>query len=184
MSDDEPGLGQLSDEELWQAYVGGDDAAFAEVRRRYEGSLYWYLVLSLSSPRRAAEGLVKVMGLAAAYRLPHSGFDSLKGWLYAIATQTVVPARAGEEFGLTDLLEDLKRQPAQSKREEALRALGDLKGDLRQPLLLVTVADLSIRETTKACNCTREQTADRIEKACRVLMRSEHFSAKEGCVGL
>jgi len=184
MAEEELRFEQLSDEALWQAYVGGDDDAFAEVRRRYEGPLYWYLLLSLSSPRRAAEGLVKVMELAAAWRQPHDGFDSLKGWLYSIATQSVAFRRAGDEFGLSQFFEDLKMQPPRSRREKVIRALADLNRELRQPLLLVAVVGLSISEAARACNYTEQRTIACIERACRLLGRSGHFSVEEEGIGL
>ena len=162
-------LEHLSDDELWLSYIGGADGAFAEVRRRYEGELYWYLVLSLASPRRAAEQLAKVLGLAAAYRFPHEGFDSLKGWLYAIATQTAAHTGESEEPGLVDMVRESQRGQLPSDRERLMYAIFDLGRRERQPLLLVTVGRLSVSEAAGACNFTTDQTVTHIRKGLREL---------------
>jgi len=172
-------LEHLDDTELWSAYVRGNDAAFSEVCRRYRGELYWYLLLSLASPRRAAQRLAEVMGLAAAYRLPYEGFESLKGWLYAIATQSAVSTKEPEELGFADLFEGTRRRKPRTTTERAVYELADLKRQLRQPLLLVTAGGLSISEAARACNFTEEQAAKCIEKALRALSRSGPFSGKE-----
>lgn len=169
-------LRDLSDESLWKAYVDGHDEAFAEVRRRYQGLLFRYLALSLNDVRAAAQQLGTVLCMAAAWRKPYEGFDSLKGWLLAVATQQVVPAHWREDHGLTEFLTDLKRREPVSAAEQIRHALADMKREERQPFLLVVAGGLSIAEAAKACRFTPDHTVRLIARACREFARSGVFS--------
>ena len=168
-------LSDLPDEALWQAYVDGADEAFAQVRRRYQQDLFRYLVLSLSSTALAARELGRVLAGAAAFRRPPQGFDSLKGWLFAIATQGASPAHAGHEEGLLDSMKELARTESGTRHERVLLALRDLRRADRQPFLLVTVAGLSFAEAARACRFSVERTRRAVARAYRQLTGAEVF---------
>lgn len=164
-----------TDEQLWRAFVEGEDAALTALLERYREELYWYLLLSTGKQETAAQYLRNVWALLAGYRRPFEGFDCFKSWLYAAATQNAVPATHPEPFGLTDLLDDIKRGTQQSERAALFFCIRDMTRAVRQPFLLVTVAGLSVGEAAKACNFTVDRTLDSIEKAYRRLARTEPF---------
>ena len=165
-------LEKLSDEELWSAYVAGSCEAFSEVRRRHQDALFRYLVLSLSDVGAAAVALARVLGLAAAYRKPYEGFDSLKVWLFAIATQQAASPQTREEQGLTQFISELRRPDANGRQEMLMRALADMQRDIKQPFLLVTGAWLSVSEAAKACCYTVERTRRCVERAYKEISAS------------
>ena len=102
-------------------------------------------------------------------------FESFKGWLYAVVTQDAVPATHPETYGLMGLLDELKRGEENSRRAKLFFRIVDMRRDLRQPFLLVTLAGLSPTEAAAACNFTVERTLDCIEKAFGRLARSKLF---------
>ena len=175
MQPNESPLRTQPDDALWRAYVEGDDDAFAEVRRRYQPLLFRYLALSLSDLRQAAQHLGRVLTLVAAWRRPHEGFDSLKGWLLAIATQQVVPTHHREDPGLFDFLSDLRRSEPHDAEARARCALADMRREERQPLLLIVVGGLGLSEAARACRFRPERTARLVERAARELARSGVF---------
>jgi len=166
----------LRDEQLWCAYVEGDDAALAEVIRRHGGGLYWYLLSSLVNQQRALDGMMEVLELAAAHRGPHDGFASLKGWLYAIATQKVVPTHRVEEPGLDDPMRQLMMSERAPEKHRRVFALADLQPRLRQPLLLLTQVQLPLEEAARACNYTEHRLIASVEEALRILAKYDAYT--------
>jgi DNA-directed RNA polymerase specialized sigma24 family protein len=165
-------LDTLSDDALWAAYVSGRDEALDEVIRRHGPELLRYLHLSLGDPARALEELGRSVCRAAAWRRPYEGFDSLRGWLLAVATQVSTPAAASHEEGLKEMLDDLRRGEPGTDQEALRRAVCDLRRDLRQPFLLTVVLGLSAAEATKACRATPAMVARNAARACRALAAS------------
>ena len=178
MTADQPAtdLGPLSDEELWGAFVGGDDAALAALVERYNAELFWYLLLSTGRQHPAAQHLFRTWDLVARWRRPYTGFDSFRGWLYAVATQTAVPAGHPEGLGLTELMDDIARGQPVGRSAEVVFRIADMRRHVRQPFLLVTVAGLSIAEAAKACNFTEPNTVRRVEAAYRRLAGARLFN--------
>lgn len=157
----------LSDEALWAEYVDGSDAAFDEVRRRYQEPLFRYLLLSGTELRTASQALGQILCHASLHRRRLEGFDSLKGWLFAIATQQAVPAHVPEQEGLMDFISQMKRGEPTSPEDNLRRALFDVRRDLRQPFLLVAVFGLSIAQAARACRFPPDQTAHKLKRAYR-----------------
>ncbi len=162
-----------TDEELWQAFVRGDDTALEKLAERYRDELFWYLLLSTGKQETAAQCVRNVWALLAAYRLPVEGFDSFRSWIYAVTTQNAVPAAHPEPFGLTELVDDMKRGKVKSRRARLFFCIRDMKRAVRQPFLLVTAAGLSLEDAARACNFTVARTVHGIEQACRHLTRAE-----------
>jgi len=169
-----------SDEELWAAFVEGDDTAVEVLIERYNGALFWYLLLSTGRQATAAQHLVRIWQVLVAYRRPFDGFGSFKAWLYAVATQQAVPATHPEHMGLTELLDDIVRGEPGSRRGEIFFRVAELSRHIRQPFLLVTVAGLSLAEAAAACNFTEERAAAYVEKAYRRLARYRLFRTGGG----
>jgi len=167
-----------NDEELWASFVDGDDEALRELARRYRDELYWYLLLSTGAQQGAAQHLMNVWDILARWRRPYEGFGSFRNWIYAVATQNSVPATHPEPLGLMDLVNDLKRGKASTRRGRLFFQLTDLTRAVRQPFLLVTLGGLSIQETAAACNFTHRKTVACLEKACRFLRRSGMFEGE------
>jgi DNA-directed RNA polymerase specialized sigma24 family protein len=167
----------MTDEELWAAYVGGDDAALEPLVDRHCGALFWYLLLSTGRQKPAAQHAFSTWDLVARWRRPHDGFESFKGWLYAVATQNAVPAGHPEGMGLTELMEDVSRSEPTGRWGETFFRIADMHRHVRQPFLLVTVAGLSIVEAARACNFSEEMTARCVETAYRRLARTRLFKS-------
>lgn len=165
------GTAEQSDEQLWQRFVSGDDDALGVLESRYRLELYWYLLLSTGKQDAAARALRSAWTLLAAFREPLSGFGSFRIWLYAVATQNSVPATHPEPFGLTELVDDLKRGEKTSERGRLFYRIVDMARAARQPFLLVTLAGLSVDEAASACNFTVERTWRSLEQAYRSAAR-------------
>ena len=159
----------LADDALWLAYVEGRDEALNEVRRRYEADLMRYLQLSLQDAKAALQQLAHVLALVVRHRASFDGFDSLRGWLLAVATQTAAPAHARQDDGLMDFLNDLKRRQPVTDQEALQHALANVRHDVKQPFLLVMAMRLPLAEAAKACRSTEERTAGAVLRACREL---------------
>jgi DNA-directed RNA polymerase specialized sigma24 family protein len=153
------------DERLWEAFVGGDDQALSILERRHRVDLFWYLLLSTGKQDAAARALRSVWTLLAGFRAPYEGFGSFRAWLYAVATQNAVPATHPDTFGLTDLIDDLKRGKQSTGRSRLFFEVIDMARAERQPFLLVTFAGLTVEEAARACNFTVERTWRCLEKA-------------------
>ena len=157
------------DESLWSRFIEGDEGALLTLASRYRDELYWYLLLSTGRPRTAAEGTLSVWSRMAQCRRPIEEFTSFRIWLYAVATQNVVPPTHPERFGLTDAMQELRAERPSSQREQLVLAIRDLQVSIRQPFLLLVVAGLSMEETAMCCNFTKGRTVACVEKACRRL---------------
>jgi hypothetical protein len=134
-------------------------------------------LLSTGRQHPAAQHLFRTWDAVARWRRPHAGFDSFKGWLYAVATQTAVPAGHPEDLGLTELMDDISRGQPIGRSAEAVFRIAEMRRHLRQPFLLVTVAGLSIAEGAKACNFSEPDTARRVEAAYRRMAGTRLFSS-------
>lgn len=167
---------QPADDDLWKAFVAGNDAALGALVERHRKALYWYLLLSTGKQDAAARHTRDTWGLLAAHRRPFEGFDSFRNWLYAVATQNCVPATHPEAFGFGDLLDDLRRAPQAGRRGKLFFAIADMAPSERQPFLLVTLAGLPAEDAARACNFTIERTWRCLEKAYGRLARSDLFS--------
>lgn len=159
------------DEQLWEAFVAGDRTALEALIERHRDGLYWYLVLSMGDQQAAAQQLLRVWELAVQYRGPLTGFDSFKGWIYAVATQNAVPATQHDVMGLTDLLDDVRRARVASPGSDVFYGIRDMLRPVRQPLLLVSLAGLTLEEAAKACNFTVERVERSVAEACRQLSK-------------
>ena len=181
MAEDQPAhdLQSLSDEDLWQRFVDGEDEAVRALAARYEREMFWYLLLSTGKQDDAARSCRGIWALLTAWRSSFEGFSSFRSWLYAVVTQNAVPATHPEAFGLSDLIDDLKRGEPGSRRARIFYALVDMSRSVRQPLLLTAFAGLTVEEAAKACNFTVARTRRCLVKACARLGRQSVFSQGE-----
>ena len=165
-ADAEPG-----DDALWDGYCAGDADALRALVRRHKDELYWYLLLSTGRPDEAARHSIQTWVLVARCARAVEGFSSFRGWLYAVATQN-------------DLVAEVRRGRPGSERGRIMTRLIEMHRRLRQPLLLVTLAALGVEEAARVCNYTAERTVRALDRACRVLGRSDLFEPQEGADGL
>ncbi|NLW51649.1 MAG: hypothetical protein GXY85_12530 [Candidatus Brocadiaceae bacterium] len=162
---------ERSDEQLWAAFVAGQDEALPALERRYRRELYWYLLLSTGKQDAAARALRSTWALLAGWRGAFAGFGSFRTWLYAVATQNTTPATRPETFGLTDLLDDLKRTERTTERARLFFRVVDIDRALRQPFLLATLAGLSVEDAALVCNFSVERTRHCLARAYRTMAR-------------
>jgi DNA-directed RNA polymerase specialized sigma24 family protein len=182
MSDDIPveDLQALSDEDLWDGFVAGEDQAVRVLADRYRDEVFGYLLLSTGKQDAAARNCRSIWALLAAWRRPYEGFSSFRGWLYAVVTQNAVPATHPEPFGLGDLIDDLKRGEPNSREARVFYALVDMTRAVRQPLLLTALAGLTVDEAAKACNFNPERVRRCLVKAYAQLGRQSVFAQEAG----
>ena len=170
-----PADGAPTDEQLWEWFVQGDDDALGVLEARYRAELHWYLLLSMGKQDGVARALKSVWTLLASYRQGFQGFPSLRTWLYAVVTQNCVPATRPDPFGLTDLVDDLRRGPQRTRREELFYRIVDMSREVRQPFLLTVLAGLSIEDAARACNFDIRRTWRCLERAYERLERGALF---------
>ena len=136
-------MNQISDEQLLAAYQGGDDAAFAQLVKRYEKALYNFLLRFLGK-RALAEDVFQETFLQV--HVSADRFDlsrRFRPWLYTIASNKA-----------RDLLRSSARRPAMQ-----LTGTEDQDGDGQLWEMLVR------DETTPDAMLEKKQQADLVRKA-------------------
>ncbi len=136
-------LEQEEDRALVSLTLGGDEAAFAEIMRRYSRRVF-QVASRFFRQRSDVEDAAQEIFLRAYKRLSdYEGRGSLEGWLTRIATTTCL-----------NLLRDSKRRP-----EATISGLPEEEGDWLENQL----ADLSIeRHRTSESSLVAADLADRV----------------------
>jgi RNA polymerase sigma-70 factor (ECF subfamily) len=157
----------------------GDERAFAEIVRVYEGTVYDY-VRRLVNDRSLAEELTQEVFLSVFRGLPKfSGRCRFTSWLFQVAKNRVydelrrsirrletVTLEAGPELHAND------PEPEQGETIEALwRAVAKLTPGLKSPLLLRDVVGLSYAEIAEALELELATVKWRIYRARELVQR-------------
>ena len=178
------------DHDLARKAQGGDLAAFEELVRSYQRSLFAYLYRMCRNSSEAEE-----MAQAAFVRAWKglSGFrhqSSFKTWLYRIATNLCINRRTRTR-PTCELPENLvapqRQEPdavyAQQRREEVVRAALDrLPPDQRAALTLATYEDMSYKEIAAAIGKSERAVDSLLFRARRNIRKLLEPARRKGIV--
>ena len=158
----------MTDEELVEAILDGDDEAMKELHGRYVHGIFQYLYMQTNDYHDAQELLQDVMHKAARKLATYKGKSTFKTWLFAIAKyavidyyrtretkrrSTAVPDSTLEEVG--EAGESAERTVMrQMKTDSVLSTIHDLPVSYRDVLHLRFVEGFSIKETARVMGKT------------------------------
>jgi len=186
----EPGR---SDEDLWQAAVGGDSAAFGVLFTRHAAAVHRYCYRRTGSAA-LAEDLTSIVFLTAWRRRHEVTLDSVpvRGWLFGVATHVVTnSARAVRRH--RDLLarippppvtgdhadEVASRVDTDRDRARVRAAISRLRGTDRDILSLAVLGELSYAEIATALSLPVGTVRSRLSRA-RTRLRADLDSTPPG----
>jgi RNA polymerase sigma-70 factor (ECF subfamily) len=163
------GLHELRDEELMEALVAGNKAAFDVLVQRHKSRLYSYLLRLLRDPSDAEEVAQETFVRAYVHADKYRNIAKFSTWLYTIAT---------------NLVRNRIRKSRSAPRLLSLSAgKGDDEGDERDPIDLPDPGDLPDRDLEKSeLHRLVAQGIERIPAKYReafVLREVNHFSYEE-----
>ena len=164
-------------EQLMEAYVGGNLAAFDEMYRRVSPTLFSYL-LRLTRDRPRAEDLlqvtfVKVHRARASYLIG----APLIPWLLAIARRAFLDERRMKKSRYEDLSPDGRlpehQQPAETVNDEVsdalARALDMLPENYRDAIHLTKITGLSLNEAADVLDTTPAAVKLRVHRGYNLM---------------
>jgi RNA polymerase sigma-70 factor (ECF subfamily) len=174
----------VSDSELVRR-SRAEPRVFDQLFERHFDELYRYLA-HRTSPFAAEDLAAETFTIAFAKRASYVAFgDSAKPWLFAIATNLIRARYRRERRGRSMLSRLARSEPrsaaeldldargdARGERGRLWAALGDIRRQEREALLLFAWADLSYAEIAVACDCPIGTVRSRIARARAALARS------------
>lgn len=171
---------EQTDEQLVRAHRAGDEQAFAELFRRYQGGVYRsaYLIVGNSSD---SENVLQDTFVKAWQNLPGLKNPALfKPWLWRIMVRTAwACCRGRQEVAVADvwdetvpargdLLDDVLREERQSALMAAVRRLDDKH---RLVVILYYYDEMSVREIAQAVGVLPGTVKSRLWAARRQLRK-------------
>ncbi|AQR75112.1 RNA polymerase sigma factor [Sphingomonas sp. LM7] len=174
-------LSALSDGELATLSQSGRDTAFAEIMRRHRDAIYRIVAGNIGDPEEALD-LVQETFVAAHRALGrYDGLRPMRRWLATIALNKCRDWRRRRAVRrLFAFALPLDASSAQVPEDRALpdaeaadraevqrvgRAIAALPAQLREPLVLRTVQDLSQSETAAILGITEKAVETRVRRA-------------------
>jgi RNA polymerase sigma-70 factor (ECF subfamily) len=167
-----------TDADLATAFRGGDDQAYAILYGRYKRPLFLFAVRMLGD-REAAGDIVQDSFLRAYERREQlNDPESFRSWLFAIARNRCLShlRRRRGRASIEEVPEEVVATgPGADARETeqdvsmVRRALGELKVDYREVLILREYQDLSYREIARIIEATESAVKSRLFKARKAL---------------
>lgn len=172
---------ERTDELLWEAYRQGDENAFPELVRRYQGPLFGYL-MRMTGDRGTAEDLfqetfLRIHNKAHTFRAN----NRFKSWLYTIATRiTIDHRRSRQSRPQLELLEHQTTEaasetnPATDAVQSELRAtvqtaVETLPPQQRAALVLSYYQGHSYPEVAKIMGCSLGTVKTHMSRALKTL---------------
>lgn len=167
------------DRELVARFVGGDEAAFAELVRRHTGLVSSVCQRILRRPVDAEDAFQATFLVLARKARVLSWQDSIAGWLHQTARRTALKLRAMsvrrrdvEEQAAQHRTADLETQAANPATQVTLRELSEildaelaaLPARFREVILLAQVEGLSRDEVAERLGTTVATVKDRLER--------------------
>ncbi|AOM84396.1 RNA polymerase sigma factor [Salisediminibacterium beveridgei] len=159
---------KMTDEELVQAILDGDDEAMKELHGRYVHGIFQYLYIQMNDYHDAQELLQDVMHKAARKLATFKGDSTFKTWLFAIAKYAVIDyyrtrnkkrrSTAVEDSTLEEVAESGESAERtvmrQMETESVMTTISNLPESYRDVLHLRFVEGFSIKETAKVMGKT------------------------------
>jgi len=170
-------LSDLSDDGLIRAIAAGEEAALAELYRRYQAPLFNYIVRLINDPAAAEETLQEVFLAAWRGAAGFRGAAKGKTWLFRIAHHRAVswlrqlrpalPLEAVENLLEADAAEELVFEKIDA--DQLRTALGQLSPAHRAVIELVFVHELSYQEAALVMGSPLGTIKSRLSYALRRL---------------
>ncbi|MGC9409287.1 RNA polymerase sigma factor SigM [Streptomyces sp. BPPL-273] len=160
---EEPSLGDMSDQDLLAGHVDGRPDAFGELVRRHRDRLWAVALRTLGDREEAADAVQDA--LVSAYRAAHTfrGQAAVTTWLHRITVNACLDrarkaasrktAPVDDTERLEQLLEPHESAAAPAERNDLhrqlLKALDTLPGDQRAALVLVDMQGYPVAEAAR-----------------------------------
>ncbi|ADH97761.1 RNA polymerase sigma factor [Salisediminibacterium selenitireducens] len=158
----------MTDEELIQEILDGNDEAMKELHGRHVQSVFQYLYIQMSDYHDAQELLQDVMYKAARRLATFKGDSAFKTWLFAIAKHAVIDyyrtrgkrrRTTAVDNTVMDAVGDLKESAEQTvirqmETESVMQTIRQLPQTYRDVLHLRFIEGFSIKETAKVMGKT------------------------------
>ena len=194
------------DAPLIERIIAGDQAAFTELVRRYEGKVY-QLALRLTGNQMDANDVIQEVFLSV-YQKLHTfrGQAAFSSWLYritanasfaklnqrkraaAVSIDDVLPAVEGQSPGGT--FSEWSQKPDtilfnKEARAALEKAINDLPEEFRTVVILRDVENQSNQEVAEILNLSVAAVKSRLHRARRALRRTlgEYLDRQEGSSG-
>lgn len=163
-----------SDEELMKSYQVGDEAAFAEIYRRYSPKVYSYIFKKISSREEADEVFQKVFLKFHTTRKNYRPTYPVLQWLYVVARTSLIDhLRSSKKFKSLDELWPSNRQEESlensDEEEGSLERLEQLPPMQRQMIQMRVIEDLSYEEMASMLNKSQESIRQTLSRALKKL---------------
>jgi RNA polymerase sigma factor (sigma-70 family) len=162
-----------SDEQLMQAYAGGDMGAFERLYQRYRAPLYRYVLRQVREPATANDLFQEIWEKLVSARRRYRPAAPFRSWLFRIAHNHVVDhyRRARPAAGVA--VESLAagspgpdNQLEQEHRAASLaQAIAELPPEQREVVLLRLESGLDIRAIAEICGIGPETAKSRLRYA-------------------
>jgi RNA polymerase sigma factor (sigma-70 family) len=178
-------LEHVPDERLTRPAGEGDDAAFAELYRRYHGPLSGYAA-RIAGDRSAGEDIAQTALLNALQALRRGSVPAHVGaWLYRIAQRLALDAR-GRRWDPVGDLEPFDEAvgdgiETSGRRSELLSAVQRLDPARRSVWVLRELKGLSVEETASVLSLSAAQVEQRLFAARNELAEDLVYDRRLGC---
>jgi RNA polymerase sigma-70 factor, ECF subfamily len=178
--------GDLSDGELLQSMLAGDDEALAALYRRRQGSVYRFALQMSGSPALAEDVTQEVF---MALMRDGTSYDSARGplnWFLLGIARNLVRQRLGRERFYASMIDDQKDQASaggsqtvsdpldELSRTETIevvrKAVFSLPLSYREVVVLCELQELSYAETAEVLGCAIGTVRSRLHRARALLI--------------
>ncbi len=168
-----------TDEDLAQAFAAGDDLAFAALYTRYKQPVYVFALRMLRQPDRARDAFQSAFLKAFECRTELARIVRFRSWIFTVARNhclNELRRNKSNEYS-SDEMDDLQGEDAGTilEREDETRvlmeAIGRLKPEYREVLLLREYEDLAYEEIAVIIGSTESAVKSRLFKARQQLHR-------------
>jgi RNA polymerase sigma-70 factor (ECF subfamily) len=166
-----------SDQELMEAYLTGDESAFAQLYQRHSGKIYAFLRKKLDSREEVDEVFQKVFLKLHKTRKNYNSQYPLMQWMYVVAKTTLLDhfRLQSRQIETTDTpLEEMNSiEVSQTHTTETLiegrdmSALEGLTTEQKQAIEMRIVDELSYDEIAKALNKSEVNVRQIISRALK-----------------
>lgn len=180
-----------TDEALYERCLSGENDALRQLLDRYGEGLTLFLYGIVGSMEDAEDLMMDAFAALLARDTAFAGRSSFKTWLFAIGRHKAVSflrRRHLEVVFIEETAEDLCTETAdfhilkEERRRRMLRAMGRLKPEYRQALMLTYFEEMDREEAARVMRRTEKQISDLLyhgKQALRAALESEGFTDAE-----
>ncbi|MDJ0807164.1 MAG: sigma-70 family RNA polymerase sigma factor [Gammaproteobacteria bacterium] len=172
-------MGELTDEELFRRFAGGDFEAFQDLYARYRKSLYLYLLRSSSSATEADDLYQEAWARVIQSKGRFTG-GSFKAWVFRIARNLQIDSFRRQRITLIPEPDEPGHQPDPGPtpddishyddcRERLKLGLQSLSQEQREAFLLKEESGLTLEQIAGMLGVGRETLKSRIRYALKRL---------------